>query len=1818
MVLPASSYAWRPIGGLHNRAAPTEILPTELAETNHVVVAKGSLDSALGYKILTRRTAPRLALRMGLDYDGASQLGPYLLIPALTRLNGLRNWTIEFGVRHELDPLLLGTTLGTSAFAGLAKWGPRNTNAGLIHVLHTTAGTAIVRVPAIGEVVLPAVEPHGTRWISIVSDDAANLLRVFNDGLQIGTVAGDVLAGEDAFILGICPNNEGARDTDHATGFAVEEFRAWNTNLLGGAGSVLEKWAGKKLSLEDAHPNRANLVSLVRMDEAGARFCRDLVRPSLPATFGPTGGVVAVTGSPEAEPNEDGLALCTDGLWSCLQADLSSREFRTEWTANWNLGGPGATNTDIGFDVGFTLLEERTGTLLHGIRDGVGTRVTITFAVLGGGIGLVATIVNGATTVTVTGVTPVTVGQRHVVGLRKTTASLILNLDGNLDALQASVNGAVAGVSPDYLRVGAGFLTATDKDSGLLNPVPVLIDTVKIYERSQTNAELARFGRAWKETEWEEPGQPRLASFTKGSTSVTVGSAFGNVVTAGHQGMLVRLEQEFTSPSEQTLKTTPIGFGIIASIAGTTATLASAWSGRTGASTRWAVPVLLSYWRAPDLDIDFGSGPPSVTEASVSTISGEKTAFPVLWQVATSPGARVFGSPDSALPLWAIGFLREDRDNPGTGMRFFRAPSNGRSYWLAFGGFGVAEFDDRRRLFEGRRYMTFRHPQDGVALATSVNGTTFQIDAYLVPDAIDGVRPIVSFLGFRFEILNGRLHAINGADEVVSAKTVPRGRRIHVRCSGTWGGIVRVFQEGELVGTFTPFIFPGAHTAVRVGRRSTTGRGVSEFGGLIEAVRIDDAVGDTTDFVPPATLTATGATALVDCGLGEEFLLTESVASVAADVLSPPLLEVVPRIGPSKREQKPSFATIFERAIVTTSIGPPSMFDGTNAGRDGVFPPTSPPTLALSRLPWWSTDFRPNLGDHAKGGSLVFYGENWITYSPSNLPQDEFPDQATFNYKLPTVMFGRTSTPGGANSGTSIVIDGFIKVDTDAPRERMPIVLRRADETDEGNFSLWAIPILDGGGLPRWGLRFAFFDSKERLPRGFEQQSNNAANLAFPVNAWIYFAVGYHFGDPTTATMSIDHDSNNVASLLPGAQIVTPTGFIALGNNDTPAKPEFNGALEIGGGSYLLERSKPIGFVGKVAEIRISTALQGHAEATIAGAATPTIPLDHTFGGVIGNAGSGNPTRARVVFSNDEGRGYRVHNTLHFRNPSGVAANGDAQYTADPKAEFQPFGELQSKRGPPHIDGKIEVVTTFFDPLFVQESNPSPIATIETSETSGQEDAFAVTELVVSGLPIPAERPMERRVYRTLPGGGSFFLDEEVKEGSSGEVRLIRSNASLAARQALVIDNNPAPDCRALTATESRVVYGGLIDEGPGLVAWSKAFVSGAVPFAQRQAVGSPLGGDVTALAVWGGRLLIFKDDNAQVGTFGDDVSLSLAPMEEPYGAAGPMAIAGADHLLVYVTRKGIYAWTGASQRYAGLRIEGTFAGNADAAEAVAFYDPAQTIWCALLRSTGSTRFDTFVRMDASEGQIIQVQGAQVLVARGMTVSRGFPLESAGLGVGLDGRFRLLGMTSKGSVVAIETGKAAGNGAFDPTGTLTFSATSTNGQTPAQNAVTGTGGTFPAFGHGLRGAAGLHSRAGVLTPIVVWRASGTLLEYDGPAPLAGDTFLVGAYEKLGVGPVSALGDESHAKRMIYVMVHSTPGGLSGDTTVEIASDSGPFLPVTAKPQSNLPANTTKPWQLLVSDRVPNAIYHQYRVRAVFGAFSLRMIVPRVEFVEPRP
>ena len=41
-------------------------------------------------------------------------------------------------------------------------------------------------------------------------------------------------------------------------------------------------------------------------------------------------------------------------------------------------------------------------------------------------------------------------------------------------------------------------------------------------------------------------------------------------------------------------------------------------------------------------------------------------------------------------------------------------------------------------------------------------------------------------------------------------------------------------------------------------------------------------------------------------------------------------------------------------------------------------------------------------------------------------------------------------------------------------------------------------------------------------------------------------------------------------------------------------------------------------------------------------------------------------------------------------------------------------------------------------------------------------------------------------------------------------------------------------------------------------------------------------------------------------------------------------------------------------------------------------------------------------------------------------------------------------MTSMGSVVSLETGKAAGNGAFDPAKetALTFSATSPNGSDP--------------------------------------------------------------------------------------------------------------------------------------------------------------------------
>ena len=98
------------------------------------------------------------------------------------------------------------------------------------------------------------------------------------------------------------------------------------------------------------------------------------------------------------------------------------------------------------------------------------------------------------------------------------------------------------------------------------------------------------------------------------------------------------------------------------------------------------------------------------------------------------------------------------------------------------------------------------------------------------------------------------------------------------------------------------------------------------------------------------------------------------------------------------------------------------------------------------------------------------------------------------------------------------------------------------------------------------------------------------------------------------------------------------------------------------------------------------------------------------------------------------------------------------------------------------------------------------------------------------------------------------------------------------------------------------------------------------------------LGGEVSALASWGGRLLVNKDDSFQIGVFPSDNALSLSALEEPYGAAGGEAIAGADSVLLYATRKGIYAFTGGRQVYAGLKIEGSFASVADAPETSAAF----------------------------------------------------------------------------------------------------------------------------------------------------------------------------------------------------------------------------------------------------------------------------------------
>ena len=416
------------------------------------------------------------------------------------------------------------------------------------------------------------------------------------------------------------------------------------------------------------------------------------------------------------------------------------------------------------------------------------------------------------------------------------------------------------------------------------------------------------------------------------------------------------------------------------------------------------------------------------------------------------------------------------------------------------------------------------------------------------------------------------------------------------------------------------------------------------------------------------------------------------------------------------------------------------------------------------------------------------------------------------------------------------------------------------------------------------------------------------------------------------------------------------------------------------------------------------------------------------------------------------------------------------------------------------LDGLYRVRATFFDPDLFDESDPSLEAKLDLR--LDEKDYPAESSMVVEGLPVSADpRPrVFRRVYRSLTDGAELRFAQEIADSDAGTAVLAEPETQVAVGALLPTDHAAAPISRAVVATSSRMVYGGLKENG-ALVAPSLPFNEGAVPTTLYTPAETPDGNPVAALAEFLGNLCVYKRDAMLIGGFDGEGRLSLSRQELAVGCAAVIGVAAGEHLLAYPTEKGLYVWNGGRQRYWGEAIQGTWdlldQEDLEAASGV-FFRPRKSAFF-LLRKRAHAYARTVARLE--------------LLSPAHPIGLVEYLELSALGVIDDdvGNPRLLGGTPDGTIVELETGEVAGTRAgLDPSRFVVQAASTTT-------TVVAPAGAFATVGDGPVGARlRIQAKDGRKADTWVARVNGVNVEVQPAlpfAPAAGDEARLGLYPR---------------------------------------------------------------------------------------------------------
>lgn len=1517
-------------GGLNDGVSPVLLEASEAAEVDRCSFEDGSIRAyGEGFVKLSRHPPSRGSLRFGSTkkVSAIGQSDGWLFAPAHAAYSGLASHTLEAKV-------FLDEEVADNEIQGVFGFG-NNFGSGdrITYYVKRASGSphAFFGVEKNGTEFNDTSRrifhrrPYHVAW----RYDGANV-QILVEGIQVFSAAGSIGRASGFYAHpwfgGFDPG--GGFGTKRWKG-RIEEVRLWNF-----ARATADILAEKDRLVDPASPG---LIGLWRMHDGIGRRVEDLSVNRNDAYF--ANGVLSTV-------RREGLtrgAAWTDGVTSAFELDFRTQDTWEQWRYSWVTGverwkvsagitpgrlpAPGAANAILfdsapGMGSGHFRLElQGDGRLVGKFHDG-SSEHTIT---AGAGTGL-------------------TVGRRHLVSLRRVSASTWDLLVGasvvGTDATLASIN--LYSSVPTHVRFGAGFAGGTI-DGPILNPALMALDEVRVSFDSVVDSPEGKV----KESEILLSLGPQSVQVARNSPTVNPGSGEEGFLAACARNLLVVDDLEVVRGIDENLDGKLDSFArarrlyrIFSQAA--TLFLNTPYDGPDAAlAARFTRYLALHSLEDPEKERLPLVGQPETVSSNTVAVTREVYENRAPAGIGLHFVHRAFGlrpsPPEFFAPRWAAGIDPIEK-TPIDALASYEK-TDGSRFTMVGAHAGLRRFDDRWRRkspfdavsYPSARSIAFEDLLDRVRVIRPSGrldltpGGSETIEAWIEIEDLSGKRTIWCLADPEDpKKINGHWFITEDAEMVLKwgdgtntrsvrsiPGAVPRGTLLHVAVVKT--GLSAIFKIGgkEFSATVsdtgtntTPWPASAADLWIGNCPSSQLADGGVLRGAMANPRMSKSAVYPSGDISPP-TAPLSGGDGCWPFEEGEDVFVRElSSSALPGEIESPPYVSVLEGIG-RQGESPPNGVTYADRFYWTNGKGPPVFFDGKGAAEVGLIAPAGKLRVSKKGHALWSDSVRAYASapeELKRNFSLRFEGLTYLDIPKGNSSGFAAKHERDEGASSPTAI-------------TTVSMKGYIRPSTRriADNRGRRVLLSHRDAVRSVNYQLSIFGRF---------LEFRWWDTKQKLFVTARITSSTVGE-----EFWNYFYVAYRFGDPDGADEAAGGGApykgpvmylfNETTIPTGGAFPPRPTVTVVEGtipatatNKDSPAA--LDTTLRFGGDGFEEIDPEQEPFIGHAQDLHVHVASNSDA-CTLDVFSGALKELDRRLGTWtnLGGTGAGN---ALGVYRFNEGDGLKLAN----KTPAG-----------------SPYGEASVVYRKPlaAVPGSYRFAAAFKDPddpdRTVSSLSPETVLKVP-AVGEGEEEAYNWFE--VGAVPISGDihrKKVHTILYRSGVDGSSLSKFAELEIEGDETVSSDANDQDLAKlfsldpeKTASALTGRP-PVARFLAVGEEHLFLGGILD-APAVVQYSEPFRPQEWPGTNQLFLESPDGSPVTALAHVFGRLVNGKRDSIfSVGLLGAGFG-SIARIDSEVGILAHGSVVNVRGALFFLTERGPYRFNGEMLDFLGIKIEGT------------------------------------------------------------------------------------------------------------------------------------------------------------------------------------------------------------------------------------------------------------------------------------------------------